>query len=202
MKSDQVHQHAIDLESLGSDTDGPIPMITTPKGMSVDPHTLENLAAGGGGGMPPPAGPGGDGGEGPGAEGSKEENFITKALKSEVRLPKTEDEKKKFHNWLFKLANPKEQKRISEKELRTLLKALENDGITPDELVMKPSADVETNAKEIIEEYGSPDNPEQPGSVGPDGNMGYLTEEQFLALARCITDNYELTSLVNKNILF
>lgn len=192
MKSDQVHQHAIDLESLGSDMDGPIPMITTPKGMSVDPHTLESLAAAG------PPGLGGDGGEGKGAaEGSKEENFIANALKSEVRLPRTEDEKKKFHNWLFKLANPKEQKRISEKELRTLLKALENDGITPDELVMKPSADVETNAKEIIEEYGSPDNPEQPGSVGHDGNVGYLTEDQFLALARCITDNYELTSLVN-----
>lgn len=226
MKSDQVHQHAIDLDSLGSDTDGPIPMITTPKGVSVDVHPPSSsdtaclssaaaAAAAAGGGVIPPQPPAASAGSSQSGDGcsdakgseSKDENFIANALKSEVRLPKTEDEKKKFHNWLFKLANPKEQDRISEKELSTLLKALENDGITPDELVMDPSTDVERNAKEIIEEYGSSsDNGGSngndsgggnDGNDGQDGNVGYLTEDQFLALAKCITDNYELTSLVN-----
>lgn len=169
-------------------------MITAPKGVSVDPHAAENLStasAAGMGAVPPPSAQGENKeGDSKGSEGSNDENFVANALKSEVRLPKTEDEKKKFHNWLFKLANPKEQNRITAKELSTLLKALENDGITPDELVVKPSTDVESNAKEIIEEYGSTDN------NGKDDNMGYLTEDQFLALAKCITDNYELTSFV------
>ena len=212
MKGSQApsgHQHAIDLDSLAADPDGPIPMITTPKGVSVEPRSADGASAG----PSTLAKKGADGAAAAAAASSsssssaagkaqpdsgKDENFITNALKSEVSLPKTEDEKKKFHKWLFKLANPKEQNKISAKELGTLLKALENDGITPDELLITPASDVEGNVKEIIEEYGS-NGANAATTTSSNSNVGYITEEQFYALAKCITDNYDLSSMIYTN---
>jgi serine/threonine protein kinase/Ca2+-binding EF-hand superfamily protein len=101
------------------------------------------------------------------------------------QMIKTEQGRKKFANWLFKLADTDENNMISEKELTLVLKALRADGIHTENLAFDneqcKEGEDEKIAKKLLEEFGKE-------------RTGFITQGEFELLAELILKNYELQS--------
>ena len=93
------------------------------------------------------------------------------------------DSRETFYRWLFKLADVHNTGRIGVQELEMLLKGLEFDGITCEDLTSDANwrrSDGD-RAQCLLDEYDT-------------NKSGYLTPDEFRVLARAITMNYELHS--------
>ena len=93
------------------------------------------------------------------------------------------DRRETFEKWLFKLADVHGNGQIGLRELEMLMKGLEFDGITCEDLTTdsnRTRSDAE-RAQCLMDEYDT-------------NKSGFLTEDEFMLLARAITMNYQLHS--------